>query len=264
MKIKTRILGSLLTMCLLVLLVGTLAVERQRASVTAAATKEAADVADVLGFIFLSDSSRLHASMQEAVMRLHETQGRDVVLMDTQQTILADAIPSNTGKNYVQDPNDEAGSTLRDGKVRTFIETSADYPAGIQQIVVPIKAKSGRTIGAVVLEFAPLYNGLMQLARTTTEQIAAVALGGVVLAFLIAYFIGRSVTRPLQQLTEVATAFAAGHTGLAMPAPRADEIGVLARAFNGMLQKRRKAEEALCAARAPGVSAGRGGPAARA
>ena len=88
MKIKTKILGSLLAMSVLVLLVGALAVDRQRASVTAAATEEAENVADTLGFIFLSDSNQLHASTQEIITRLHQTQGRDVVLMDTNQTIL--------------------------------------------------------------------------------------------------------------------------------------------------------------------------------
>ena len=249
MKIKTKILGSLLVMSVLVLLVGALAVDRQRASVTAAATKEAEDVANVLGFIFLSDSNQLHVSTQEIITRLHQTQGRDVVLMNTQQTILADAIPSEVGKNYTEDPNDEAGSTIRDGRVRTFMQTSPDHPAGIQQIVVPIRSKTGRNIGAVVLEFAPLYDGLMRLTKATMEQIALAALGGVLLAFLIAYVMGRSVTRPLHQLTEAATAFAAGKTGLTMPRTREDEIGELARAFDNMVQKRQRAEEALREAR---------------
>ena len=249
MRIKTKILGSLLVMSVLILLVGALAVDRQRASVTAAATKEAEDVANVLGFIFLSDSNQLHVSTQEIITRLHQTQGRDVVLMDTQQTILAGAIPSEVGKNYTEDPNDEAGSTIRDGKVRTFMQTSPDHPAGIQQIVVPIRSKTGRNMGAVVLEFAPLYDGLMRLTRATMEQIALTALGGVLFAFLIAYFMGRSVTQPLQQLTGAAAAFAAGETGLTMPRTREDEIGELARAFDNMVQKRQRAEGALREAR---------------
>ena len=245
MKIKTKILCTLFAMPLLVALVGALAVDRQRASVTTASTKEAENVADVLGFIFLSDSNQLHSSTQEIISRLHEAQGRDVVLMDAQQSILADADRSEVGKNYTEDPNDEAGATIKDGNIRTFIETSLNHPAGIKQIVVPIKSNSGKIIGAVVLEYAPLFNELMQLTKTTTKQIALTAFGSVIFALLIAFFMGRNVARPLQQLTEAATAFAAGKTGLPLPLPRSDEIGQLARAFNNMVQKREQAEEAL-------------------
>jgi PAS domain S-box-containing protein len=244
-KIKTKILCTLFAMPLLVALVGALAVDRQRASVTTAATKEAENVADVLGFIFLSDSNQLHSSTQEIISRLHEAQGRDVVLMDAQQTILADVDRSEVGKNYAEDPNNEAGATLKDGNIRTFIETSSNHPAGIKQIVVPIKSNSGQIIGAVVLEYAPLFNELMQLTKTTTKQIALTTFGSVIFALLIAFFMGRSVARPLQQLTEAATAFAAGKTGLPLPPPRSDEIGQLARAFNDMVQKRELAEVAL-------------------
>ncbi len=236
-------------MSLLVALVGVLAVNCQRASVTTAATKEAENVANVLGFIFLSDSNQLHSSTQEIIRRLHEAQGRDVVLVDAQQTILADAVPSEVGKNYTEDPNDEVGSTIKDGKIRTFIETSSDSPVGIKQIVVPIKSKSGQTLGAVVLEYTPLYNELMQLTKNTTRQITLAVFGSVIFAFLIAFFTGRSVARPLQQLTDVVTEFASGKTNLPMPPPRKDEVGELANAFNNMVQKRKQIEEELRYAR---------------
>src|SRR5882724_4704949 len=112
-------------MSLLVALVGALAVNRQRASVTTAATKEAENVAGVLGFILMFDTNRLHTSTQEIVARLHEAQRRDVVLVDLRQKILADALPSGIGKIYAEDPADEIGSTIKDGKARTFVETSS-------------------------------------------------------------------------------------------------------------------------------------------
>lgn len=249
MKIKTKILGTLLVMSLLVALVGALAVDRQRASVTTAATKEAENVGNILGFIFLSDSNQLHSSTQEIITRLHKTQGRDIVLMDSHKRDLADANPWSVGEIYTDDQHDEVAATIRDGKVRTFVEISKDYPLGIKQIVVPVKSNSRQTIGAVVLEYTPLYNELMQLTKTTMRQIASATFGSVAFAFLIAFFMGRSVAKPLQQLTEVATAFAAGKTDFPLPPPRADEIGQLAVAFDNMVQKRRQAEEALRHAR---------------
>jgi PAS domain S-box-containing protein len=248
-KIKTKILCTLLAMSLLVALVGALAVNRQRASVTTAATKEAENVANVLGFIFLSDSNQLYSSTQKIITQLHKTQGRDVVLMDSQKKILADAEPSSVGEIYTEDQRDEVAATIRDGKVRTFVEISKDQPVGIKQIVVPVKSNSSQTLGAVILEYTPLYDELMGLTKITIQQITLAAFGSVIFAFLIAFFMGRSVVKPLQQLTEVATVFAAGKTDLPMPPSRADEIGQLAVAFKNMVDKRQHAEDELRRAR---------------
>jgi sensor histidine kinase regulating citrate/malate metabolism len=111
MKIKTKILLTLLGMSLLLALVGALAIDRQYKAAMISATKEAEDVARVLSFLLTSDS-RLSESAQEIVAKLHETQGRDVVLMDTKQLVLADADPSEVGKFFEQDEADEVGSTI--------------------------------------------------------------------------------------------------------------------------------------------------------
>jgi hypothetical protein len=219
MKIKTKILCTLLAMSLLVALVGALAVDRQRASVQTAATKEAENVAQVLGFLLLENTNKFSMNAQAVITEFHKSEERDIVLMDTNQTVLADANPASVGENYVEDRKDEVGQTIKDGQVRTFIELNSEHPQGINQIAAPVKNKSGQTIGAIILEYTPLYNELMQLTKTTMQQIASVALGSVAIAFLIAFFMGRSIAAPLQQLTKVATAFAAGKTDLPMPPP---------------------------------------------
>ena len=56
MKIKTKILWTLLGMSLLVALVGALAVNRLRASAMAGVTREAQDVAHLVSFILMSGS----------------------------------------------------------------------------------------------------------------------------------------------------------------------------------------------------------------
>ncbi len=245
MKIKTKIFGTLLGMSLLVALVGALAVNRQHVIVTNSAIKEAEAVAHVLGSYLLWDLN--HA--QEMVMRLHETQKRDVVLMDSQQHILADVVPSEIGTTFTEDPADEVGATIKDRQVRTFVETSETYPTGIKQIVVPVEAGSGQVIGAVVLEYTPLYDELMQSTKTATRHVVLTGLGSVIIALLIAFYMGRSIATPLQQLTDAATGFASGKTDVLMPPPRKDEIGVLAEAFNHMVQKRRLVEGELRHAR---------------
>jgi len=245
MKIKTKILWTLLGMSLLVALVGALAVNRQHAGAMIAATKEAEDVAQALGLALLSDSSQFDASARAVVRRLHEAEGRDVVLVDTHKLVLADAIPASIGEIFTEDQHDEVAATIRDGKTRRFVEISKDHPNGIQQIVVSVEGESGQVIGAVILEYTPLYDELMHLTRRTIRQVIVAGLGSAIIALLIAYYMGRSIARPLQQLTNVATGFADGRTDLPMPPPRRDEIGELAKAFNNMVQKRRRAEDEL-------------------
>jgi signal transduction histidine kinase/CheY-like chemotaxis protein len=245
MKIGAKILWTLLSMSLLVALVGALAVNRQRAAAMVGVTQEAENVARLLGFLLTSDRDKPADSAQTVVARLHQAQGRDVVLVDSKRIVIADAVPSETGKAFSEDPNGEVASTLRDGRTRTFVETSKDYPAGIKQIVVPVQDSSGRILGAVVLEYTPLYNELMRLTEATVQEVALAAIASAVLALLIAYYMGRSIAAPLQLLTRSAQGFAAGQSDLPMPHKRKDEIGDLAAAFAQMMQARQKAEEDL-------------------
>ena len=257
MKIKTRILWTLLGMSLLVALVGALAVNRQRAAATVAATKEAYDVARVVSFLLTPDPNKLSASPQEIVTKLRQTQARDVVLIDANQLVLADADPSEIGAYFTQDQGGEVGATIKDGQVRTFIETGDKHPAGIKQIVVPVEAESGQIIGAVILEYTPLYNELMQLTKSTIEQVIWAALGSAVLALLIAIYMGRSIARPLQQLTDMAMGFASGRTDLPMPLPRKDEIGQLAVSFHTMILEVSKSQQAIITAKEAAEAANR-------
>jgi signal transduction histidine kinase/CheY-like chemotaxis protein len=244
-KIRTKILSTLLGMSFLVALVGALAVNREYAAATIAATKEAGDVARLASFLFTSDPNKLSTSAQEIVTRLHDSQGRDVVLMDANQRVLADSDPSEVGGNFTGDPNDEVGATIADRKVRTFIERGPTHLAGIKQIVVPVEGESGKVIGAVVLEYTPLFDELMHLTDRTVRQVALMTLGSVAVALMIAFYMGRSIARPLGQLTTAAMGFAAGRADLSMPPSRKDEIGALATAFNEMVLARQQAEGEL-------------------
>ena len=232
-------------MALLVALMGTLAVNRLQAAAMVGATEEARDVARVLGFLLTSRSNKISEAAQEIVAKLHQTQRRDVVLIDSNQVVLADAVPSQIGERFTEDPNDEVGATLKDRQVRTFVETNAENSAGIKQIVVPVEGEFGQVLGAVVLEYTPLYNEFVQMTSRTTRHLVSAGIGSVVIALLLALYVGRSVVRPLRQLTMVASGFAAGKTDSPMPQPRKDELGDLSAAFSNMVQKRRQAEDEL-------------------
>jgi hypothetical protein len=149
MQIKTKILWTLLGMSLLVALVGGIAVNRIQATATVGVTREAQDVARVVSLLLASGSKELSSSAQEIVAKLHQTQGKNVVLMDSNQKVLADALPSRIGKSFADDADNAVGATIKDRQVRTFVEVSREYPAGIKQIVVPVEGESGRVMGAV-------------------------------------------------------------------------------------------------------------------
>ncbi len=91
----------------------------------------------------------------------------------------------------------------------------------------------------MVLGYTPLYDELMRLTSPTRGQLIWAGFGCFAIALLLAFYVGRSIVRPLQQLTIVATGFASGRTDLPMPRARKDEIGDLATAFTDMVQKRR-------------------------
>lgn len=76
---------------------------------------------------------------------------RRFVVVDTTKKILADSVVGNMGSKYDLDQENEIGKTMQDGMVRSFTETSKDYPAGLSEVVVPLKNDKGQIIGAVVV-----------------------------------------------------------------------------------------------------------------
>lgn len=249
MKISTKIILAFFVMVALVAFVGLIAVGSQQALSTLAATREAAHVAHLLSTLAARDSKIPLAAVQQLIDKLHRDEGRDIVAVDARQVILADAVPEEVGTIFEHDPGDEVGLTIKDGKVRTFIEVSAPYPQGIKQIVVPIANGSNPPTGAVVLEYTPLFNELMQLTKGTMQNVILAGAFSLVAASGAAFWIQRSIADPLKKLTAAASRFAAGKTDFALPSGRTDEIGQLSAAFETMTEKRRKAENELRAAR---------------
>jgi hypothetical protein len=111
----------------------------------ASVTREAQDAARLRSYLLMSDPdpNKLSTSAQEMVAKLHQTQGRDLEVVDPSQLGLAAAISSHIGKRFTGSPDDEVGATIKDRQVRTFPAVSQEYPTGIKQIGA-IMDKSGR------------------------------------------------------------------------------------------------------------------------
>jgi PAS domain S-box-containing protein len=238
-KIRARILWTLLGVCLLILVVGSRAISRQRDIGSLEASTEAGEDARVLALIVATDRDRGQNFAQKIAYYTFEDDGRDVEAVDTQKRIIADSHPEEIGR--VSDhPHDELDRTLQDGQSRTFTEAG-----GRRMIVEPVKTDSGQIIGAVTEEYTPIYDEFMAMTETTTRQVVLGSLAGVALSVALALYLGASLARPLRQLTRAAVAFAADQPDVPMPPPRNDEIGDLGVAFNVMIERRREAGEAL-------------------
>ncbi len=130
MKIRAKILWALLVLLLLVTLVALLAVNRRQAAATVSATDEARDVASLVGFLLMPGSNKFSESASRSLPSSIKRQGRDLILLDSNQVVVADSVPSRVGKPFSGNPAGEVGATIRDRQVRTFVEVGKEYPAG--------------------------------------------------------------------------------------------------------------------------------------
>jgi hypothetical protein len=93
---------------------------------------------------------------QTYVAAVSKALGRDVVVMDNGQKILADTISTNDGKLYSGDSG-AIQMTIGDGKTRQFEEKSNDYPNGILETVMPMANAKGDAIGAVLVSNSTIH-----------------------------------------------------------------------------------------------------------
>ncbi|WP_373529344.1 hypothetical protein [Nostoc sp.] len=212
MKISHKLIRSFIGISLLTSVVGAVAIAQSQKIAETLAIAEAEDVAQVIAISISQDQDKQLEltgvnppdELQDFGNLLHELQKRDIVVVNRQKLILADAVPENVGTIFVHDQGNEISQTMQDGNLRTFLEKSVDYPQGIKLIVVPLKNKQNHTDGAVILEWSSLYDNAIAQARPTMIVIGITSLGCVILALIIGLRISSSIAKPLQSVTVVA------------------------------------------------------------
>lgn len=166
--LRTKLVLGFLGVLVLAGIVDALAIREQFNAAEQTAVGEAGHVAETLGVVV----ARNQVELQELIGQLHETQQREVRVLDLDQRILASAIPGSIGTIYDADQTDEVASTLEDGQPRAFLETSAEFPQGIKQVVVPIRDESTeKVIGAVMLDYTEVLQqtSFAEAQNLTTE-----------------------------------------------------------------------------------------------
>lgn len=207
-SIRGQLTVAFLFFALLSGAIGGIALARLYAGAEETAIAEAAQVTDTLGYVIahvetkeqplIDDPERL----QEFIGELHIRDERAVSVVDEGQIILASAYPEDVGLELVQDPADEVGTSMRDGRTIVFLGSSDARPEGVRLVSTPVRDESeGRVIGAIVYEYTPLYTALLNQANQAAVMIATANLAVVLLAVAGAVVLGRRLAAPLDALT---------------------------------------------------------------
>lgn len=163
--------------------------------------------------------------------RLHK---RDIEIVDAQKRIVAGVITKDIGTMFTHDTSNEVALTIRDGRARAFIEKSADYPAGIRQMVVSIRAGNGKIVGALLFDYTTLYQSEMRESAAHARWFMSAGLLMLAAIAGIGWVTARSVTKPLHHLRAAANRLGRQELDAPISIDRADEVGELAAAFEGM------------------------------
>ena len=178
--------------------------------------------------------------------RVHDLQDRDIVVVDRYRTILADAVPSEVGNAYVEDPGGQVAATIADGDARVFVENSDDSPRPILQVVVPLSGPTSTIKGAVVLEYTRIYEQMMAATATARKAIVGAGVACILLVLLLGLVIAESITRRINSLTRAVQVIRHGDYSRRVALRGRDEIGRLGHAFDDMAERlERSAKEIL-------------------
>ncbi|MFN6464876.1 MAG: ATP-binding protein [Nostoc sp. DedVER02] len=242
MKISQKLTSGILGMATLSVMIGAMSAYQQVKIAKYLAQQEAEEVAGLLGY-FVSHEFEYHemrsreemlAQLQEHIQSLHKQRQRDLEIVDRNKIILADVVTEDIGTRLNRDRNNEVGKTIQDGITRTYVEASPEYPQGIQLLAVPFKNNKGETIGAVILEYTPLYEAALVTAEKNIVFTSFICLASGIVALSAGYLISKSISKPIKQLQQAVLHLAEGKLDTRVYIRSQDEIGDLANSFNKM------------------------------
>lgn len=100
--------------------------------------------------------------------------------------------------------------------------------------------------GEVLAVPTPLASGeIARRRRDLTDIVLLVSLLGAGLSVVLSFFVGRALSRPIDELSGAAAAVGSGNLRVRLPEERKDEFGSVYRSFNRMVRRLRRARGAL-------------------
>jgi signal transduction histidine kinase/CheY-like chemotaxis protein len=202
MQTLSLLRGGFGVAAMLVAIVTGLAIWGDVSSVETQALQEAESVTKVLEHLIVRHArddpagdplADRQADLMGEVAELHALSGRDIVVLDRDKRIVADAVAAEVGTTYREDTHDEVARTIADGTPRTFLETNDTHPQGIRQLVVPLRI-AHETVGALILEYTPIYDATWRAVRPQILAEATAAGLAITLLMALAMFVTRHVT----------------------------------------------------------------------
>jgi len=253
MSIRAKIILAFFSVAVAIGLLGGLAFYRNIKRAEPIARHEAVGIARAIalsaGHIMKRtgplDTPATLKQLQDLIREFKLVQNRDVVIVNRDNVIIAAAVPEELGTRFIHDLHGEVGQTMEDGRTRTFSETSAAYPRGIKQLVLPFETENGMRIGAVILEYAPLYTEVLRGATDEAKRFLLFSLLVLVIALAAGYLVSRHISRPLHALQRAALTVAGGDLEQKLSPARNDELGSVAASFNIMIDELKKSRDRL-------------------
>jgi signal transduction histidine kinase/DNA-binding response OmpR family regulator len=141
------------------------------------------------------------AELQRDVVRLFGLYGQDMVVLDRNKRIVADAVAPEIGVTYRNDTHDEVARTIADGTPRTFIEISEAYPQGIKELVAPLRIENA-TVGALILEYTSIYDTAWRTQRPQILMEATAAILAITILVALGMFVTRHVAQETLRVTQ--------------------------------------------------------------
>ena len=221
--------------CVTILVFTLVVIRLQLTAIDRGVRTEATNLARSVAFSATSQRQ----SLQPYVQGLGKLYQRDIVIVDVNKTGLADADPSELGHTFTHDHGNEVGQTIADGRVRTFVEASGQYPDGAKQLVVPMRQggrEDGLIVGAVIVEYTAIH---AEMLAASIWQLYAVGGAGLICMLVVGFFglrLGGSVSSRLKWVQQGVERMSRGELSVRLPTNSIDEIGELQVAFNKMAQ----------------------------
>ncbi len=140
-----------------------------------------------------------------------------------------------TGYTFFQDYPTEAPNMLNeiDGNITT------------EQAILTYQRVSIPNLGYWTLIIQQPLHKILYSIRAFRLTFGMILVGAVFISLIIAFFINRSITKPIEHLTRVIEHVRAGNRKIRADIKSVDELGTLERGFNAMLESITVSEEAL-------------------
>ena len=116
----------------------------------------------------------------------------------------------------------------------TFVAGGAAGGEPARISLLPVRQPNGQPLGDFVMRVSQA--GLNALASELQWAFLSVGAIGIVVAFIIGFFMARRITRPIEELARAAARVGVGRSPGRMPEPTEDEVGDLIRTFKRMTE----------------------------